>query len=354
MLPDRKGKKIWKVLFLVLLLTGAAGCGMKDQYAENVPNHRFRIVCTIFPEYDWVRQILGGQAEETELILLMKNGADLHSYQPTVWDMKAISEADLLLYVGGESDFWVDEALANVRNPDCRTLNLMELLKDKVKTEEYTEGMQTVQEHGHHLEADAEEHGRHEDEEPEAGNGEEEYDEHLWLSLRNAQTVCDAITEALGELDAEHRDIYEQNNRVYQEKLHALDLEYTGTVEQISAPVLLFGDRFPFRYLMEDYGIEYYAAFAGCSAETEASFQTIAFLAEKAGELNLPAVLKIDGSDGAVARTIAGNTKSRDQKVLLLDSMQSVSGQDIEEGESYLSIMERNLEVLKEALFAAD
>lgn len=343
------GKKIWVVLLLTLLLTVTAGCGTQNQYAENSPDRRLRIVCTIFPEYDWVRQILGKQTDETELILLMKNGADLHSYQPTVWDMKAISEADLLLYVGGESDFWVDEVLTNVKNPDCRSLNLMELLKDTVKTEEYTEGMQG---HGHHINTETEEHSRHGDGELQAGN--EEYDEHLWLSLRNAQVVCDAVTEALGEMDAEHRDIYEQNNRIYQERLHALDLEYTETVEQVSMPVLLFGDRFPFRYLMEDYGIEYYAAFAGCSAETEASFQTIAFLAEKAGELNLPAVMKIDGSDGAVARTVAGNTKSRDQKILLLDSMQSVSGQDMEDGESYLSIMERNLEVLKEALFTAE
>ena len=337
---------ICKIVLAALLLTGSAGCGHQAADADNSTGDRIRIVCTIFPEYDWVKQILGGQAEEAELTLLLKNGADLHSYQPTVWDMKAISEADLFLYVGGESDFWVENVLANADNPDCHTLNLMELLSDVAKEEEDTEGMQTGHEHRtgeYHVHEDAEVH------EPEI-----EYDEHLWLSLRNAQTVCEAVTEMLCELDSGHRDIYEQNNREYQEKLQMLDRKYMEAVEQASVPVLLFGDRFPFRYLMDDYGIAYYAAFAGCAAETEASFETIVFLAGKAGELGLPAVMKIDGSDGAIARTIAANTRTKDQKVLLLDSVQSVSRQDIEDGESYLSIMERNLEALKEALLVTD
>lgn len=346
----KTGKKIGKIVLAALLLTGSVGCGRQTADADDRTGAGIRIVCTIFPEYDWVKQILGGQAEEAELTLLLKNGADLHSYQPTVWDMKAISEADLFLYVGGESDFWVENALANVDNPDCHTLNLMELLSDAVKEEEDTEGMQTGQGHEH----GTGEYHVQEDENAEVHGPEIEYDEHLWLSLRNAQTVCEAVTETLCELDSGHRDIYEQNNREYQEKLQGLDRKYMEAVEQASVPVLLFGDRFPFRYLMDDYGIAYYAAFAGCAAETEASFETIVFLAEKAGELGLPAVMKIDGSDGAIARTIAENTKTKDQKVLLLDSMQSVSGQDMEDGESYLSIMERNLEVLKEALLVTD
>ena len=233
----KTGKGIWFVLLLVFLLTETAGCGNQKNYSKDNPDRKLRIVCTIFPEYDWVKQILGRREEETELTLLMKNGADLHSYQPTVWDMRAISEADLFVYVGGESDFWVEEALEHAGNPDCRMLNLMELLQDAAKTEEYTEGMQTVQGHGHDPKTEAEEHRTHEEE------AHEEYDEHLWLSLRNARTVCDAVTEALGELDAGHRDIYEQNNRAYQEKLHGLDMEHQRTAEQASMPVLLFGDR---------------------------------------------------------------------------------------------------------------
>jgi zinc transport system substrate-binding protein len=202
----------------------------------------------------------------------------------------------------------------------------MEILEDQVQEEEYVEGMQ--------------------------GEPEEEtaYDEHVWLSLRNAQAACNAITKALCELDAEHGELYEQNCAQYTDRLKALDEAYAQAAEQAPVKTLLFGDRFPFRYLTEDYGLSYYAAFSGCSAETEASFHTITFMAEKVEELSLPAVLTIDGSDRKIAQAIVDNTESRSAQVLLLDSMQSVSEADIEAGENYLSIMERNLEVLKTAL----
>ncbi|MEZ3503278.1 MAG: metal ABC transporter substrate-binding protein [Lachnospiraceae bacterium] len=339
-------------LLLILAAMSAAGCGRQAEAGEDASDGRLKIVCTIFPSYDWTKQILGEQEKETELILLMKNGADLHSYQPTVWDMVNISEADLFCYVGGESDFWVEDALKNAKNPDIKVLNLMEILEGSVKEEEYTEGMQRTRGHMNY-ESEAHDHEKkdrinsvhshHGEEEP-------EYDEHIWLSLRNAEAVCRAVKDALCELDAGHSDIYERNCADYVQKLCSLDMEYMQAAEQSSGPTLLFGDRFPFRYLVEDYGISYYAAFSGCSAETEAGFETITFLAGKADELKLPAVLAIDGSDERIARTIAGNTKTRDQQVLVLDSMQSVSEQDIREGESYLSIMEKNLEVLRTAL----
>lgn len=326
-------KKIRAVFLMLCLGCLVFGCGQQTQGVEE-SSDRLRIVCTIFPEYDWVKQILGEQAEEAELTLLMKNGADLHSYQPTVWDLKKIAEADLFVYVGGESDFWVEAALANTRKPDRITLNLMEILGDAIRQEEHLEGMQCL------LEADHEE----------SGHGEAEYDEHVWLSLSNAQMVCTRIKEALCSLDEENRTIYEKNAAAYEEKLRNLDEEYKKAVRQSPDPVLLFGDRFPFLYLARDYGITCYAAFSGCSAETEASFFTITNLAEKAQKQSLSVVLAIDGSDQKIARTIADNTKTRDQKVRILDSMQSVSGREIEEGANYLSIMERNLEVLKEAL----
>lgn len=315
------------VLLIALLLTAIPGCGQQEAQVEG-EEERLRIVCTIFPEYDWVKQILGERAEEAELTLLMKNGADLHSYQPTVWDMRKIAEADLFLYVGGESDFWVEDALSNLPDPDRKVLNLMEILEDRIYEETHMEGMQVR----------AEEEHDHE---------ETEYDEHVWLSLRNAKAVCEAVAEALSELDEYNADEYRKNEAAYRRELQELDRQYQETIESSPDPVLVFGDRFPFRYLAEDYGIRYYAAFAGCSAETEASFSTITFLAGKAGELEVPVILSIDGSDQKISRTIAGNTKSGDQTVQVLDSMQSVSETDIEQGETYLAIMERNLEVLR-------
>jgi len=326
---------------LTVLLAAAvlAGCGRQQEEDTGQRDGRLKVVCTIFPEYDWTKQILGELAENTELTLLLKNGSDLHSYQPTVWDMVKISEADLFIYVGGESDFWVEDALANGKNPDRKVLNLMELLEEEIKEEEHVEGMQAVRGHEH--------------EEENAGYGHEEeaeYDEHVWLSVRNAKAVCTAIADTLCGLDEEHRAVYEQNRDTYLAKLDALDLAYAQVTGQAAQPVLLFGDRFPFRYLTDDYGLSYYAAFSGCSAETEASFETITFLAGKVDELSLPAVLTIDGSDQKIARTIAGNTREQKAKVLMLDSMQSISESDMEKGENYLSIMEKNLEVLKEAL----
>lgn len=356
------------VLFgaILLLPVGLTGCGKAQEEDSALADQKLKVVCTIFPEYDWAKEILGEQAENVELTLLLKNGSDLHSYQPTVWDMVKISEADLFIYVGGESDFWVEDALANAKNPDMKVLNLMELLEDSVKEEEHVEGMQAVRSHDHEEdghgagdEPEPEESHRSEaGPEPEDGHGagdahdheEAEYDEHVWLSLRNAKIVCEAVRDALCGLDTEHRSLYEQNCAAYVEKLGVLDEAYAQVTEQTARPVLLFGDRFPFRYLTDDYGLSYYAAFAGCSAETEASFETITFLAGKVDELSLPAVLAIDGSDRKIAGTIAENTRTQRAEVLVLDSMQSVSEEDMENGTTYLSIMESNLEVLKKAL----
>ncbi len=327
-----KRLRILLTALTVLSVVLSTGCG-KGAEVSDKDEDRLKIVCTIFPQYDWTMQILGDMADGAEVTLLMKNGSDMHSYQPTVWDMMKISEADLFLYVGGESDFWVADALANTKNPDQKALDLLEMLKDSLKEHD----------HGHdHDEETCQIHDH--------GEEETEYDEHIWLSLHNASAACEEIAEVLCELDAGNAEIYEKNVTEYVAKLDKLDQEYHETAEHAEQKVLLFGDRYPFRYLLEDYGLSCYAAFEGCSAETEASFETITKLAAKADELHLPAVLAIDGSDQKIARTIADNTSTRDQKVLVLDSMQSVSEDDIRDGENYLSIMETNLEVLREAL----
>lgn len=340
-------------LFLALILAFSLVTAAVPASAE--AGEPLRIVTTIFPEYDWVMNILGDRAADAEVSMLLDNGVDLHSYQPSVDDIVKISDCDLFVYVGGESDDWVDDALKEATNKDMIVLNLLEVLGDSVKEEEVVEGMEAEHDHEHdHEEAHEDHEEGHEDHEEghEDHDHEEEveYDEHVWLSLKHAGTLCGAIAEALCRLDPEYAEDYSANAAAYTEKLQALDAAYRAAVDGAAADTLLFGDRFPFRYLTDDYGLNYYAAFVGCSAETEASFETIVFLATKTDELGLKSICQIESSDGSIARTIRENTRSGDQEILTLDSMQSVTSGDVAEGASYLSIMEQNLEVLKTAL----
>lgn len=319
-----------KILALLLALWIPAavlsGCAPQD---DSAASNKLNIVTTIFPTYDWVREILGAETDRAEITMLLDSGVDLHSYQPTVDDIVKISDCDLFLYVGGESDGWVDDALKNAPNKDRKVIRLLDVLGDSATAEETVEGMQE------------EEH----DQEEEA-----EYDEHIWLSLKNAQVLVTAISEALQETDPARKDAYAANAAAYAEKLSALDGEYRAAVDSGKYKTLLFGDRFPFRYLADDYGLDYYAAFPGCSAETEASFETVSFLAGKMDALGLPCVLTIEGTQHKIAETIVQNTAQKNHQVLTMDSMQAVTANDAASGVSYLSIMEKNLSVLKEAL----
>ena len=326
-------KKITALLLALFMLVGAlAGCGKQNDTNQT---DKLSIVTTIFPEYDWVREILGEKADNAEITMLLDNGVDLHSYQPTADDIVKISDCDLFIYVGGESDEWVEDALRNAANGNMKVINLLEVLGDSVKTEEIVEGMQE-EEHEHE---DAEEHEH-----------EEEADEHVWLSLKNAKMLVRVISKALQELDPDNKDIYAANADAYVKKLSALDAEYQTAVDAASNKTILFGDRFPFRYLGDDYGLRYYAAFVGCSAETEAGFETISFLAKRVDELKLPCVLTIEGAQHKIAETIVRNTTAKNQRVLTMDSMQSTTSKDVKNGTTYLSVMEKNLSVLKEAL----
>ena len=333
-------------LALVMTVGLLAGCGKQNEQTAS-DETRLRVVTTIFPEYDWVREILGDKADNAEVTMLLDNGADLHSYQPTADDIVKISECDLFIYVGGESDDWVDDALKNAANKNMKVINLLEALGERVKTEEVVEGMQEEKHDHDHDHEDADEHddAKEHDHEEEA-----EYDEHVWLSLKNAQTLCSAISGVLQQIDPDNKDTYAANASAYIKKLSALDADYQAAVNAATRKTVLFGDRFPFRYLAEDYGLRYYAAFAGCSAESEASFETISFLAGKVDELNLPCVLTIEGVQHKIAETIVRNTAAKNQKVLMMDSMQSTTSKDAANGATYLSVMERNLSVLKEAL----
>ena len=302
-------------------------------------NNKLQIVTTIFPEYDWVMNVLGDKASDADVTMLLDNGVDLHSFQPTAADIMKISSCDLFIYVGGESDEWVEDALKEAVNKNMIVIDLLDELGDAVKEEELVEGMQGEDEEDHD-----EDHEHHYEE------GEVEYDEHVWLSLRNAQVLVKSISDALQKIDSANADTYKKNADSYIESLKALDADYKAVVDAASTKTILFGDRFPFRYMVDDYGLTYYAAFVGCSAESEASFETITFLSKKVDELSLPVVLTIEGKDKRIAETIIENTASKTQKVLTLDSMQSVSSSDVKNGTTYISIMESNLSVLKEAL----
>ena len=331
-------KKITALLLALFVLVGAlAGCGKQN---DTNKTDKLSIDTTIFPEYDWVREILGDKADNAEITMLLDNGVDLHSYQPTADDIVKISDCDLFIYVGGESDGWVEDALRNAANRNMKVINLLEVLGDSVKTEEIVEGMQEEHEHEDaHAHDDAEEHEH-----------EEEADEHVWLSLKNAKMLVRVISKALQELDPDNKDIYAANADAYVKKLSALDADYQAAVDAASNKTILFGDRFPFRYLVDDYGLRYYAAFVGCSAETEAGFETISFLAKRVDEWKLPCVLTIEGAQHKIAETVVRNTTTKNQKVLTMDSMQSTTTQDVKNGTTYLSVMEKNLSVLKEAL----
>ncbi len=356
-----KRKKRMNLILCAAFLAGAvlSGCGTSSGAdvsalpgTDRPKEAGIRIVTTIFPEYDWVKNVLGDNPADAEVVMLLDNGVDLHSYQPSAQDMVKISTCDLFVYVGGESDAWVEDALKEAVNPDMIVISLMDVLGDSVKEEEVVEGMQEEEHEHEHEHEEGEEHG-HEEGEAHGHDEEEEepeYDEHVWLSLRNACVLTEAILDAMEKIDPDHADQYRKNTEAFTEKCRALDADYRSTIDAAPSKTLLFGDRFPFRYLTDDYGLTYYAAFVGCSAETEASFETITFLAGKVDELRLPVILTIEGSDRRIAETIRENTKTKDQQILTLDSMQSVTGKDAENGTSYLSVMEGNLLVLKETL----
>ena len=277
--------------------------------------------------------------------MLLDNGVDLHSYQPSARDILTVSSADLFVYVGGESDGWVEGVLESAMNPSLISLSLTEAMGDDLKEEEIVEGMEHEHDHDHEEDEDHDHEDHDHDHEEE-----EEYDEHVWLSLRNAAKLVNAIAEALAAADPDGADAYKANAAAYTGKLLALDAEYAEAVNAAAYKTLLFGDRFPFRYMTDDYGLSYYAAFTGCSAESEASFETIAFLAGKADELKLPAVMTIEGANHRIAETVAATASDPARKILTLNSMQSVTAEDVKNGADYLSMMEENLKVLKEAL----
>lgn len=299
------------ILAAFMLLS--VGCG-----APNVKRSgKINVLCTVFPLYDWARNIAG---EAAEVSLLNENGADMHSYQPTAADIVRLHSCDVLIYTGGESEKWVADVIKSSENKNLRVLKLTELLGDRAVNE---------REEGTAVRSDG-----------------DETDEHIWLSLKNAGILTDKIAAALSGADNKNKDIYKTNAAKYAERLAALDKEYTEALKNAKHKAMIFADRFPFRYFTEDYGLDYYAAFPGCSAETEASFETVIFLAKKADE-NGDCIFITETSNGDIAKAVNRNTAKRNKKILTLDSMQSVNKKDIKNGLTYISVMQKNLETLE-------
>lgn len=327
----KKIKKTWKYtlsLFLILIM-GAAITGCKNKVQEN--NHeqrskedgKLKVVATIFPQYDFVRQIAGDKAD---LKMLLKPGEESHSYEPTPQDIIAIQNCDVFLYVGGENDEWVENILSSLDKKSIKTLRLVDCV-DTVK-EEHVEGMKEE---------------RHEHEEGE----EDESDEHVWTSPKNAIKIVDHITELLCREDASNAELYRKNAQRYNEQLNKLDEEFRAVTKESSHNTLVFGDRFPFRYFADAYGLKYYAAFSGCASDTEPSAATMAFLINKVRKQDIPVVLKMDLSNDNIAKAIAETTGS---EVKVFYSCHNITARQFQEGESYLSMMKKNVRTLREAL----
>ena len=289
---------------------------------------KLKIVTTIFSAYDWTREILGDRLNDVDLTYLLDNGTDLHNYQPTNGDLRSIKKSDLFIYVGGESDVWVANTLKG--NDDINGLNMMDVLKDSLLEEELVEGMEETEEEG-------------EEEE------ETEYDEHIWLSLSNASIICDAICDQLCKIDSEFADTYKENNKTYKMKLLNLFSEYSDVVDNAETKTILVADRFPFRYLADDFGIKYYAAFKGCSSEVNATLKNKTLLVKKLVSENLSAVIVLEGSDKKLAEAIINASNLKNIDILELNSMQTETLSNGNKA-TYLSIAESNLKVLKKAL----
>lgn len=333
-------------LFLGCFIAACAGMdSVRD--GKTFEEGKINIVCTTFSQYDWTREVIKGREEQIQLTYLFRDGADLHSFQPTADDMIQVASADLLIYIGGENDGWLLDASKEATNPNQVKLSMLEFLEEELKEEELVEGMEGYEEGGHPLEACSTPNGEEHSHEHEG-----EYDEHIWLSLSNAELITKEIASILSVLDPEGKSVYDSNAKRYCNELEELKENYQTMLATCELDTILVGDRFPYLYLTEEFGIKYYAAFTGCSAESEASFETVTFLAGKLNELGIDTVLILENSDGEIAKTIIRNSENKNQEIAVLNSIQSVKAADVAEGATYLKIMEENRQVLGRALKA--
>ncbi len=310
-------------LFLALVIL-LGGCGKAESILDT---SKIQITTMQFVAYDWLREIVGEDNENIQLNLINDTGTDLHSYQPKVQDVALMSNSDLLVYTGGESEEWIEDSIKDPANKDLKALSLLQILGDQAYIEEVKEGMVA-------------------DEEEE----EEAYDEHVWLSVKNAIIFVQALKEQVIALDPAHASTYEANAAAYLARLKNLDKQYSKAVKEAKSNTLIFADRFAFRYLVEDYGLDYDAAYLGCSADTQVTFHTITTLAKDMDEANAQAIIVVDNSDESLAATVLEYTADPHRPILRMNSLQAATKSQIKEGLNYYDIMKDNLAVLKKAL----
>ena len=352
---ELRRKSITAVLLASCMALMAAGCagtggstaasGDSGDSADSADEGKISVVTTIFPPYDFVREIAG---DEADIKMLLKPGEETHSYEPTPQDIIAIQNSDVFIYTGGENDVWVEDILSSMPDSDMVTLRLVDCV-DTVE-EEQVEGMKGTAGHDHDEEDYDDAHGGHTDEADDGESAEEsphEADEHVWTSPVNASLIVEQIKNVLSQADPDHSELYEENTLAYQEQLSELDQEFREVVDNAKRDIMIFGDRFPFRYFADEYGLEYYAAFPGCAGDTEPSAATMAFLIEKVREEQVPAVLKMELSNDDIANAVAEATGT---EVKVFNSCHNLSADDFENGETYLSMMQKNVETLKEVL----
>ncbi|MCQ2596425.1 MAG: metal ABC transporter substrate-binding protein [Treponema sp.] len=302
------------------------------ELSEKKDGKQLTVLCTVFPLYDWCKSVLGGDSNSKfKLELMMKKGTDLHNFQPSVADLAKLNSADVLFYIGGESDKWIEEALKSSKNKSQMRFSLMSNINEASKID-FFEGLSLLEE---------DDFGEEENE----GNEEEtEYDEHIWLSLKNASFGVQFMEGVFQNLDPQNAEEYQVRLEKYLESMKQLDEEFKTVLS--GNPVLLFADRFPFRYFTEDYDLPYYAAFPGCSAESEASFSTLVTLIETVQKQNLKNIYVLEDSNKKMAAQII-QAAGTDTKIKVLNSMQNVTDIDIRNGVTYLKLMEQNLEALR-------
>ncbi len=339
----RRQNKIFTVCGLLLavsvLLFGCRKSQNQESFSES-QNQKVKVVATIFPLYDWAKNIISG-SENVELELLVKNGSDLHSFQPSTQDIVKISTADVLIYVGGESDSWLVGALKNSVNKNQSVINLMKELSESVKEEKIVEGMSESEKKAEKM-LELENFAENQ----KSGL---EYDEHIWLSVENAKSAVEKIAEVLEEKDAGEKSLFEVNKKSYLEKLGEMEIviDYEKSESTEKRQTIVVCDRFPFRYMTDELGVKYYAAFAGCSAESEASFETIAFLSRKIRELDCGEVFVTESSDKKIAETVIKNAGLEGKcGISVLDSMQSATLDEAEKGKNYIDVMKENFRKL--------